>query len=166
LASYTVGAGGVASVTFAGLPTGGQYAHLELRFIGTRSVSSEGFVIMSFNGDTTNANYPNHDLYGTGSVAGASAAVGSYAGIALQRLGGSDASSTFGAGVVSILDFASVTKNKTVRNLGGIDRNGSGNLVFASGAWLNTSAINSIRLVSNSGNFAEYSQFALYGIRG
>jgi len=32
--------------------------------------------------------------------------------------------------------------------------------------WMNTAAISSIQLVPELGNFKQYSQFALYGIRG
>jgi len=37
LASYTVPSGGASTITFAGIPTGGQYTHLQLRVSGLYS---------------------------------------------------------------------------------------------------------------------------------
>jgi glycosyltransferase involved in cell wall biosynthesis len=58
-------------------------------------------------------------------------------------------------------------KTETFRMLGGGDRNGSGGVHLQSGVWLNTNAITSITFTSVSPyNFNQYSQFALYGIKG
>jgi phosphate/sulfate permease len=44
--------------------------------------------------------------------------------------------------------------------------NGSGAIYLASGLWLNTSAINSLTfIIQGGGNFAQYSSFALYGVK-
>jgi hypothetical protein len=56
-------------------------------------------------------------------------------------------------------------KHKTVRGLAGWDANGSGYGGISSGVWRNTNAVTSINLVP-SGNFMQYTQFALYGIKG
>ena len=53
-----------------------------------------------------------------------------------------------------------------MRSLGGYDANGSGNVGLFSGVWMNTAAITSISLLSDSGNQEQYTQFALYGIKG
>jgi hypothetical protein len=50
--------------------------------------------------------------------------------------------------------------------LTGYDANGSGKVSLYSGLWRSTSAIDSVVLVQNAGNFAQNSQFALYGIKG
>jgi len=65
------------------------------------------------------------------------------------------------------LDYANTNKNKTIRTLGGQDANGSGEVVFISGLWMNSStAVNAITLVlPGGGNFAQYSSFALYGVK-
>jgi hypothetical protein len=69
--------------------------------------------------------------------------------------------------VVDILDYANTNKYKTVRSLGGIDNNGSGFLMYNSGLWMNTSAITSLSFTFDSPNtFTEYTQFALFGIKG
>ena len=67
--------------------------------------------------------------------------------------------------VADILDFNSTNKYKTVRGLGGYDGNDTNGIVtFRSGAWMNTAAVTSITLLPNS-SFAQYSSFALYGVK-
>jgi hypothetical protein len=73
----------------------------------------------------------------------------------------------FGGFIVDILDYTSTNKNKTIRCLCGFDANGSGNLGLVSGLWRNSgSAITSLELFPQSGVIAQYSSFALYGIKG
>lgn len=161
LATYTVPSGGVSSITFAGLPTGGQYTHLQLRINCSTSTGSD--IWMRLNNDTTNSNYASHILWGNGSSPYASAfgtAYGAY-------LGYSGSTTSFVGGVVDILDYASTNKNKTVRTLSGSDANGSGQIYLASGLWINSStAINSLFISPASGNFNQYSQFSIYGVKG
>jgi len=57
------------------------------------------------------------------------------------------------------------TKYNTVRNLGGYDSNGTGEILLTSGLWLNTTAISNIKILPSTTNFAQYSSFALYGIK-
>jgi hypothetical protein len=71
----------------------------------------------------------------------------------------------FGAGVVDILDYKDTNKYKTVRNLTGVDMNGMGELGLISGLWRNTNAITSILFYPPANNIAQYSHFALYGIK-
>ena len=162
LATYTVGAGGLSSVTFAGIPTGGQYSHLQLRYFSkdSRTGSNNTLVSMQFNGDTGN-NYVYHQLYGVGS--GTPTSSGGTANASIYTYSGD--TNQFGAGIIDILDYASA-KNKVTRALSGVDENGGGIITFSSGLWLNTSAINSIRITPFVANFQQYSQFALYGVRG
>jgi hypothetical protein len=78
------------------------------------------------------------------------------------------ASNVFGAVIIDILDYKDTNKYKTVRGNSGFDTNNAstGAVVrLNSGLWLNTSAITSIKGIMNSGNIAQHSQFALYGIR-
>jgi len=72
--------------------------------------------------------------------------------------------SAFGTAVIDILDYANTNKYKTVRTLAGWDANGSGLVSFWSGSWRNTNATTTITLLPNLGNWAQYSQFALYGV--
>jgi len=169
IATVTVGSGGAATVTFSSIPS--TYTHLELRVSAQSSLASgsaSAQYFMNFNSDT-GTNYTRHDLYGDGVGASSfGAATGTYNYISIQRgYYTSSASSVFSGHVVSVLDYANTNKNKTVRNLGGYDANGSGEIDLSSGLWTNTSAINSISLTVISGqSFREYSSFALYGIKG
>jgi hypothetical protein len=162
LATITVPSGGLASVTFAGIPN--NYKHLEIRWIGkdNRAATSDS-VNMVFNGDTTTGNYYGHRLYGDGSGAVSQ----NFGGFGTGWINGTSTGSIFGASISTILDYASTTKNKTVRTLGGNDINGGGEVGLYSMLWMNsTTAINSIRLSpANGSSFNEYSQFALYGVK-
>ena len=160
LATVTVPSGGVASVTFAGIPTG--YKHLQIRGIALAAQVNQGY-FLQINGDTA-ANYNSHYVYGDGSSATASANA-TWGGI---NFAFTSPSTSFATGfVVDILDYASTNKNKTVRSLQGSDTNGSGYIGLNSGLWRNTSAINSltIRELLVGGNINQNSQFTLYGVR-
>jgi len=152
LATVIVPSGGVASITFAGIPQG--YKHLQLRFIGTSSAASPD-INLNYNGDT-GANYRIHILRGFG----ASAQAESYAASAITNF----VSGGFAAGVTDILDYSSITKTKVARTLVGYDLNGSGAVGLWSHLWTGTSAITSITLTASTGNINQYSQFSLFGV--
>lgn len=157
LATVTVPSGGAASITFAGIPTG--YKHLQIRAL---DFSSGNQVRMQLNGDT-GANYSWHRLTGNGSAASSGADVNQ----TLMILNFITATSTTNpmVHILDILDYANTSKNKTMRGLTGIDTNGGGEITVNSGAWYNTSAVNSITFNNNTSNFTQYSQFALYGVK-
>ena len=165
IATTTVGAGGASSVTFTSIPQ--TYKHLQVRFIG-RTVASDTAenAWIRFNGDT-GSNYSFHYIDGDGSTT-ASGGSGSYIYALAGRLAAANSgTNVFGTSVVDILDYTNTNKNTTIRTLCGIDRNGSGNLRLDSGAWFNTSAVTSINILNGNGqNYAQYSTFALYGIKG
>ena len=160
--------GNQATITFSSIPT--TFTHLQLRvFARTNRVGGvEANLLIRFNNDTS-TNYTYHDLYGDGSSATASAGGASQTSIIANRLTGADAAaSIFGAIVVDVLDYTSTNKNKTVRALGGVDRNGAGGISFSSGLWFKApEAINRIDLTTIAGtaNFIADSSFALYGIK-
>ena len=160
LATVTLSAA-TASITFAGIPTG--YKHLQIRGIA-KSAGSGTNGDMTINGDTGN-NYAWHELGGNGAVAYTSASA-SRANIAnVFDLNASTNTNIFGASIIDILDYANTSKNKTVRTIGGTDLNGSGGVALWSGLWMNTAAITSITITGRSANIAQYSSFALYGVK-
>jgi hypothetical protein len=165
LADITVPSGGLASITFAGIPT--DYKHLQIRILArdNRSSSTLNNTTFQINGDTGN-NYSNHSLFGDGSsisVFGLASYPYSYGAIVASA---SASASVFGASIIDILDYADTNKNKTFRVLSGIDNNGSGSMRLYSGLWMSTSAITSITFDSeSSGDFVEHSSFALYGVK-
>lgn len=156
IATVTIGAGGASSASFNSIA--GTYKHLQIRAMGSLT-SGGGECKIEFNGDTTVTNYYNHVLYGSGSTAAAASANNTSFGFQLD-------SAAVGGGVLDILDYANTNKYKTARNLSGNDTNGGGYITFRSGLWKNTNAITDITIRPASGNFAQYSQFALYGIKG
>jgi hypothetical protein len=162
IATVTVGAGGASAATFSSIPS--TYQHLQIRWSG-RSSGTNINAILNVNGDTTSsANW--HLLYGTGSAAATYTISTQYI-----SLGGTtvstDAANIFATGVTDILDYANTNKNKTVRSTNGLDTNGGGYIYgLVSGQWVNTAAITSLTIAPGAGNWAQYSSFALYGIRG
>ena len=166
IATVTVGSGGAANVEFTSIPSG--FEHLQIRAIArsTRASVDNVFVNMQINSDT-GANYSYHDLYGDGSTV-AAGAITSVTQNYIQRITASTAAaSIFGTFVIDILDYKNTNKYKTLKSLGGFDLNGSGQIYLVSGSWRNTNAITSLKFTSQAtGDFAQYSHFALYGIKG
>lgn len=161
IATVTVGSGGAANVEFTSIA--GTYTHLQVRGIMRSDGTLDGFNTQ-FNSDT-GSNYTRHRLYGAGSSA---AADGNAPRSNITLADGvltSAGASIFGAVIFDILDYANTNKYKTVRSLGGNDKNGSGSIWFNSGMWMNTNAITSIKIFPGDGNFVQYTQFALYGVK-
>ena len=123
-------------------------------------------MIVRLNSDTGN-NYAYHYIQGDGAsaTAGADSSVSS---MIIPRSGSaSQTAGIFGVTVLDILDYKNTNKYKTIRTLGGNDANGSGIVAFFSGLWQNTNAVTSITIDQQNGpNFVQYTQFALYGIKG
>jgi hypothetical protein len=166
IATVTVGSGGSASVTFSSIPA--DYSHLQIRGIvrTERTGIVNDTLYVYFNTDTANQdNYARHILYGTGASA---LAAGDVDNSGVTTAAANDATSGVFAGfVIDILDYANTNKNTTVRTLAGFDNNGSGQVRLGSTLWVNTAAITTIKFDNSGGNdIAQYSHFALYGIKG
>ena len=166
IATTTVGAGGTSTVTFSSIPS--TYKHLQIRFIARTSNASSGDgLAVRYNSDS-GSNYNYHYVAGDGASTSASgSAVAVTRNIAYRPTGATAGANMFGVGIIDILDYANTNKNKTIRNLGGADLNGSGVVLLDSGLWMSTSAITQIDITSDSAStIQQYSQFALYGIKG
>jgi hypothetical protein len=161
------------TITFSSIPS--TYKHLQLRHIARNTNSStNGNMFIQLNGDT-GSNYAWHRFegYGTGISAGGTGSATAFA-VGGLMTGGNSIASSFGVGVLDIIDYSNTNKNKTMRTLTGYDNNGNGSpgndqgyINFNSSVWMSTSAVNTITITINGGgNFAQYSQFALYGIKG
>jgi hypothetical protein len=163
IATVTVGSGGAANIEFTSIPS--TYSHLQIRGIarGTKS-STVAFLNMKLNSDT-GTNYAYHVLQGDGASAVAAGYTNDIFMDWARYPAASATASIFGASIIDILDYGNTNKFKTVRYLGNYDANGSGYLEFRSGLWRSTSAISTITFSWDSGNFAQYSSFALYGIK-
>ena len=165
IATVTVGSGGSTSVDFTSIPS--TYTHLQIRCLARGNSAGTGTDALQirFNSDT-GSNYASHLIMGNGASALVDVATSSsYMYLKEMICRGGNLASTFSGIVVDILDYKSTNKNKTVRAFGGHDRNGAGAIIFQSGLWFATpAAITSINLTGEN-NFAQYTQFALYGIK-
>lgn len=166
LSTVTVPSGGLASITFAAIPSG--YKHLQIR-ANTRTTSGDfNDMISTMNGDT-GANYSWHRILASGSGTPTAGAVASTTAMTIGvNSSPTQTSGVFSANIIDVLDYASTSKNKTVRALTGVDNNGSGYVIYYSGAWYNSStAVNSITFTpqAGAGSWAQNSQFTLYGVR-
>jgi hypothetical protein len=158
------------TVTFSSIPQ--NFTHLQLRcFVRGASApgspTSLGSIYVRFNGDG-GTNYSNHDLYSDGGTAG----VTNYTNDTVIRLSrcaplANNTANYFGVGIFDIFDYTSATKHKTSTPNGGCDTNhsasGGGAIVFGSGCWRNTAAINSITIFTD-GNLVTGSRMSLYGL--
>jgi hypothetical protein len=159
IATVTVGTA-VSSISFSSIPS--TYKHLQIRAFARSSVQAR--LRMQLNGDTGN-NYAVHFLMGDGATASAAAAASTNQfGMASSQ---ADAN-IFCVNVIDLLDYSNTNKYKTARILEGNDKNASGGEVALwSGLWMNTAAISSATMYfDSSANIAQYSHFALYGIKG
>ena len=165
IATVTVGAGGASNITFSSIPS--TYQHLQIRGIARSTTSGTGgdWVYCQLNTDT-GSNYALHRLWGDGSSAqsGASTSQTEIRTGSATRNG--NTSGIMAVSVTDILDYTNTNKNTTTRALIGYDTNGGGEIILYSGLWMNTAAITSIKLYPEINNFAQYSSFALYGIKG
>jgi len=167
IASVTVGSGGAANVEFTSIPA--TYTHLQLRFSLIYSTSGNTPLYLNFNSDT-GANYSRHSLRTDGSGSPSISAGGNANQSDMDIYGyivGSDTVNPT-VGVVDILEYKNTNIYKTIRSLvgcGGSLGANTGEINFTSNNWRNTSAITSIK-IDGDFNFAQYSYFGLYGIKG
>jgi hypothetical protein len=172
LASTTIASSGTtAEVLFTGIPA--NYTHLQLRISAANNTAGIYYVAV-YNGDTTQANYPRHKLFGNGSgSAGAGNAINVDNSTRGAMIGSPLYSTTYpGVAVVDILDYANLSKYKTTRSLFGQDANGSGVIELNSSVWLNISPITSVNVRCNlSGGDAATTTYnagtiiSLYGVK-
>jgi hypothetical protein len=167
------GTGSASTVTFSSIPS--TYKHLQIRFRikDTENLGSRNTNIfrLNFNGDTTAGAYSFHDLSGDGSAAGTNAGSSSLITAnqcVISSLPAEDQMCT--VGIIDVTDYASSTRNKTVKMFIGADANFASTqykVRLSSGAWYNTNAITSVTVgIQGGGNLTTSSSIALYGIKG
>lgn len=166
IATYTLSST-TATVTFTSIPS--TYKHLQLRFMGRFSDTGTAIdsAYIQFNGITTSS-YARHRLVGDGS----NVTVGGNASATFIDLPNTvpfngNTAGIMGVGIIDIHDYASSTKNKTLRAISGCDINGAGGYInLSSGLFNSTSALTSISLYGSSVSWVAGSTLALYGIKG
>jgi hypothetical protein len=153
------GTGSSGTITFSSITS--TYASLQIRIFAKDGSNNQNGI--RFNTDS-GSNYSTHWLLADGSTASAAALTStnrvSYIGQAVST------ANVGGVSIVDVLDYASSTKNKTVRSFTGWDINGSGEVRLTSGVWMNTTAVNSLSIINLGDNFATTTTVALYGIKG
>ena len=161
------GTGSNFSVEFTSIPS--TYSHLQIRIVANGSYTSSsltGSIAVTFNSDT-GANYSYHRLSADGATVAAAGTTDSTSMIFNTVPFGSTYANIYGAAIVDIADYASTTKNKTMRVFCGADANGAGNIRLTSGLWMSTSAVTSVKLTASSAiTLNTPTTFALYGIKG
>lgn len=163
IATFT-GNGTASTYTFSSIP--GTYKSLQLRVNGLVSTNS-GAIRMRVNGDT-GSNYAIHRIYADGATVTAAGGGGANAGVLFNIVGNTDPTYPT-VGIVDFIDYASTSKNKTIKYIEAYSKNSTSGeeILLGSGVWLNTSAITSITVYSSTGtNFSSGASFALYGIKG
>jgi hypothetical protein len=159
-------AGGETSLTFSSIPA--TYTDLQIRGVQRHTLGATGSItpLLRFNADSTAANYYAHWLEGDGTSVSA-ASYNATAGMYLSSAGMGDASTAncFAAMILDVADYASTSKNKTLKAFFGNEGNAASTsyrLNLLSGAWFSTAAITSITIVSNATAFKAGSTFTLY----
>ena len=155
--------GGEATLSFTSIPS--TYTHLQIRGIGrsTFGNATNDPMNVRFNGITTSS-YAYHFLYGRSS----SVSADGYTPETVMQGGifpnNGQLANAFGVVILDVHDYASTTKNKTLRSFSGLDVNGDGYSWMGSGLFMSTNAITSISFTHN--NWRAGTTFALYGIKG
>jgi hypothetical protein len=151
LATVTLGAS-ASSVTFSSIPATYRDLICVINALGTTST----FLIFRVNGETGS-------IYSRVSMFASTSGVGSFSSTATSLQGLSDLNSTaYSMDIVQLMDYSATDKHKST-----LSRTNDPNVaatVATAGRIATTSAINSIALSPNSGNFAAGSTFNLYGV--
>lgn len=164
IASVTA-TGGESSLSFTSIPS--TYQHLQIRGLIRFNFASTGNGIAwcRINNDS-GSNYARHELSGNGSTVNAAGAATQTLGLYYPAPYDSNTAGIFGTVIIDIHDYASTTKNKTVRAFAGSDLNGSGDIYLSSMLWQSTTAVNRFDLFTGGNNWKAGTTFALYGIKG
>jgi hypothetical protein len=163
------GTGSSATITFSSIPS--TYKSLQIRMNVKDTGTSGNFGVpgVRLNGDS-GANYSAHSVLGNGTTASANPAnaINQMDNAGSRIVPDSTIANIMYVAIIDLIDYASTSKNKTIRWFDGADTNGAGlnRVEIVSGAWYNTSAVNSISILLTTGNaWTTTSTFALYGMK-
>jgi len=143
------------------------YKHLEVRAVvrgsGTATVETH---LLRIN-EQSSLIYSSHALIGNGSsVSSIADTTQSLIDMGLI-VGGGGESDAFSPQVMSILDYSSTSKFKTIRSLTAMNYDLDEEVRLTSGLYQSTSAITSLTFLAGGGEvYAARSRFSLYGIKG
>lgn len=160
ISSVNVGAGGTTSISFTSIPS--TYTDLLLVLcVRGDTVNIERNFYVSFNGLTTNRS--SRFIEGNGAAASSGTIpTNMYAGVYPS---GSSTANTFGNTQIYIPNYAG-SSNKPFAADATMENNAATSYIdLTASLWSNTSAITSITIPAEAGNFVQYSNAYLYGIK-
>jgi hypothetical protein len=161
IASNTVGATSVASVTFSSIPSSYTDLLIKLSTRGDRSATNAEYFV-KFN--TSSANFTYKLLQGNGAAAASSSGSTGLAGVSDAA---TNTASTFANSEMYIPNYAGST-NKSF-SIDSVTENNTTTPIYMymiAGLWSNSAAISTIELYPESAtNWVQYSTFYLYGIK-
>ena len=170
LIQRVAGTGSSGTITFSSIPQ--TYKHLQVRMISKMDAYNANANIntrLTFNSDTSST-YWFHWLEGNGSTVSSGANSNNFINIRSSVMDTADSNTnSMACAIIDIQDYSSTTKNKTVRYFSGNDKsvaNTSYRATLGSGLWSTTSAVSTLTLVNEVGNYSSSSTFALYGMVG
>lgn len=144
------------------------FQHLQIRITARSTYTGAENMFMRIN-NSSSSWWSGHALGGQGTSAyAASYTSNSYADFTAIA-NGSQSANVFSAAIIDIFDYASTTKNKTIKLIGGFDNNGSGYMEIRGALALTTGAITDIHqlggtAVGGANVLAAGSRADLYGI--
>jgi hypothetical protein len=158
------GTGSSGTISFTSIPA--TYTHLQIRGIMRTDEpgATETNCYITVNG-VTGTSYAYHILRGNGATVVASGGASTGFTFPGNATGAAATANVMGVLIADVLDYASTTKNKTLRYFTGFDRNGAGEVYVSSGLYNATTAITSIEIKTSSNNWTTATTFALYGIK-
>ena len=155
IAKVTVGSGGAANIEFTSIPATFDDVIL---LLSARHDASTSAGTISLNSSTSNFSY--RTLYGTGS-----SAVSNTSSFGYFAPESTETANTFGNTSIYIPNYRGST-NKSISVDTVTENNATSALAgFFAILWSDTSAITSIKVTPNAGNFVQHSTAYLYGIK-
>lgn len=160
IAATTLGAGGAATITFSSIPQ--TYTHLQIRcLVRTVGPTNGENTYVYFNNTPNSTNYATHGFRTNGASL---FTVGGINDRMLANVATPNAANIFGGLIINIFDYTNTNKYKTIQTIYGWDSNGAGNVGQHSTLVPQSAATTQID-IDLAYNFAQYSSFALYGIK-
>ncbi len=168
LIAETVLGSDTASIDFSSIPA--TFRHLRLVYLLRSTVASnQDSVVLTFNADTTNANYDRQLLQSGGATNTGQESLATTGARNITTIpAASSPSNHFGNGEISVHNFAGTTGYKQAITVGAAWRARTttlNQLQVQIVSWASTTAVNQITLAPSTGpNFLTGSRVALYGI--
>jgi len=158
LATVTVGAGGLSTITFTAITQTFTDLQIKLSSRTTLSTSVASSVFFTFNSSTVN--FGNITFFGNGT---------SVSSFSESRNAGSQNSGGSTTGIFANINMLicgyATANNKAYYVNASVENNATEAYIYGNNStWSDGTAISSITLTPNAGNFAEFSTATLYGI--